>query len=201
MKAWRLIAAAAALCLFAHSNTALAAAENSQDASIQAKQGAFTRTQSAQTKSASAQRKRHSLSQRAKSRHAARRKSHKLAMHPKARHAANRHRSARAHVAIATGTYTSVEHDFSGIASFYWEGTHVATGARYNPDGLTAAHRTLPFGTRLKVTDLVSARSVVVTINDRGPFIAGRILDLSRGAAVALGMTERGVTRIKASVL
>jgi rare lipoprotein A len=77
----------------------------------------------------------------------------------------------------------------------------VATGARYNPDGLTAAHRTLPFGTRLRVTDLISNRSVVVTINDRGPFIAGRVLDLSRGAAQQLGMIGRGVTRIKASVI
>jgi peptidoglycan lytic transglycosylase len=91
--------------------------------------------------------------------------------------------------------------EFSGKASYYWEGSRVATGARYNPDGLTAAHRTLPFGTHLRVTDLISQRSVVVTINDRGPFIAGRVLDLSRGAAMVLGMTERGVTPIKATVM
>jgi rare lipoprotein A len=87
------------------------------------------------------------------------------------------------------------------MASYYWEGSRVASGGRYNPDGMTAAHRTLPFGTRLQVTDLVSKRSVVVTVNDRGPFIAGRILDLSRGAATALGMLNRGVTPIKATVM
>ena len=91
--------------------------------------------------------------------------------------------------------------DFSGTASYYWEGSQVASGGHYDPDGLTAAHRTLPFGTRLQVTDLISNRSVVVTVNDRGPFVAGRVLDLSRGAAQALGMIQRGVTRIHASVM
>lgn len=67
--------------------------------------------------------------------------------------------------------------------------------------GLTAAHRTLPFGTHLRVTDLKSRRSVVVTVNDRGPFIRGRTLDLSRGAALVLGMIERGMTQIKASIM
>jgi len=66
---------------------------------------------------------------------------------------------------------------------------------------MTAAHRTLPFGTRVHVTDLNSGRSVDVTINDRGPFVHGRVLDLSRGAAQALGMMARGVTRIRASVI
>jgi len=91
--------------------------------------------------------------------------------------------------------------DFFGTASYYWEDAEVATGARFNPDGLTAAHRTLPFGTHLRVTDLVSKRSVVVTVNDRGPFIEGRVLDLSRGAARVLGMLERGLTQIKAVIL
>jgi len=88
-----------------------------------------------------------------------------------------------------------------GYASFYSEGTHVATGARYRPEGLTAAHRTLPFGTRVRVKDLKSGRSVVVVINDRGPFVHGRVLDLSVGAARALGMETRGVGRIHADVL
>jgi rare lipoprotein A len=91
--------------------------------------------------------------------------------------------------------------NFSGIASYYWEDSLVATGAPFNPDGLTAAHRTLPFGTHLRVTDLVSRRSVVVTVNDRGPFVDGRVLDLSRGAARVLGMLERGLTKIKAVIL
>jgi rare lipoprotein A len=88
-----------------------------------------------------------------------------------------------------------------GYASFYGEGSHVATGARYNPEGLTAAHRTLPFGTKVRVRDLHSGRSVVVTINDRGPFVRGRVLDLSVGAARALGMQNRGVSRIQAEVM
>jgi rare lipoprotein A len=87
------------------------------------------------------------------------------------------------------------------MASYYWEGSRVADGGRFNPNGLTAAHRTLPFGTRLWVTDLISQRSVMVTINDRGPFIGNRVLDLSLGAAKALGMTARGVTRIRAVVM
>jgi rare lipoprotein A len=90
---------------------------------------------------------------------------------------------------------------FAGIASYYWEGEEVATGARYDPDGLTAAHRTLPFGTRLRVTDLTSKRHVIVTVNDRGPFIDGRILDLSRGAAQVLGMLDRGLAWIKAKII
>lgn len=123
-------------------------------------------------------------------------KSH-LKSHHDASHRKTRHIAARAGSRVArSGT-----REFVGTASYYWEGTEVATGAPYDPDGLTAAHRTLPFGTRLHVTDLVSRRSVDVTVNDRGPFIAGRILDLSRGAALVLGMIERGLTRIKASVM
>ena len=88
-----------------------------------------------------------------------------------------------------------------GYASFYGEGSRVATGARYNPEGLTAAHRTLPFGTKVRVRDMHSGKSVIVTINDRGPFVRGRVLDLSVGAARALGMQNRGVSRIQADVL
>ena len=125
----------------------------------------------------------------------------KLLHHLKARHNVQ-HRKPR-HLATRAGTksvWTGIR-EFFGTASYYWEDSEVATGARYDPDGLTAAHRTLPFGTRLRVTDLVSRRSVDVTVNDRGPFIAGRILDLSRGAALVLGMLERGLTQIKAIVL
>jgi len=104
------------------------------------------------------------------------------------------HRKAR-HVAYAG------PRSFTGIASYYWEGEEVATGARYNPDGLTAAHRTLPFGALVGVTNLANGKQTRVRINDRGPFIPGRILDLSRGAAQVLGMIERGLTRIKATIL
>ena len=77
-------------------------------------------------------------------------------------------------------------------------GSRTASGQRFNQNAMTAAHRTLPFGTRLKVTH--GGRSVVVTVNDRGPFIRGRVLDLSKGAAHAIGLTGRGVGRVVAEV-
>ena len=78
-----------------------------------------------------------------------------------------------------------------GLASWYETGKQTANGEAFRPDSLTAAHRSLPFGMRLKVVHPRSGRSIVVRINDRGPFIRGRVLDLSRGAARALGV--RGV--------
>ena len=89
---------------------------------------------------------------------------------------------------------------FAGKASYYGSesGARTASGARYNPMGMTAAHRSLPFGTKLKVTH--GSRSVVVTVNDRGPFIRGRVLDLSRGAAQVIGLTGRGVGHVVAEV-
>jgi rare lipoprotein A len=95
----------------------------------------------------------------------------------------------------------STPRSIEGVASYYWEGSRVASGGKYNPNGLTAAHRTLPFGTRVRVSDPKTNRSVVVTINDRGPFVHGRVLDLSLGAARALGMESRGVSRVHADVL
>jgi rare lipoprotein A len=90
---------------------------------------------------------------------------------------------------------------FSGMASFYGNesGSKTASGARFNQNAMTAAHRSLPFGTKLKVTH--GGRSVVVTINDRGPFIRGRVLDLSTGAARAVGLTSAGVGRVTAEVV
>jgi rare lipoprotein A len=88
-----------------------------------------------------------------------------------------------------------------GVASYYWQGQRVASGGWFNPEGLTAAHRTLPFGTRVRVTHLGNGRSVNVVINDRGPFIAGRIIDLARGAARVIGMTGQGLARVKVTVL
>ncbi len=109
-------------------------------------------------------------------------------------------------VARPIGLRDSIAPHFSprsieGIASFYWEGTRVASGAKFNPDGMTAAHRSLPFGTRVRVSDLKTHRSVVVTINDRGPFVQGRVLDLSLGAARVLGIESRGISRVHADVL
>jgi rare lipoprotein A len=91
--------------------------------------------------------------------------------------------------------------DIVGVASYYWQGQRTATGAWFNPSGMTAAHRTLPFGTKVRVTHLGSGRSVVVSINDRGPYIAGRIIDLSKGAAGVLGMHKQGVARVRVTVL
>jgi rare lipoprotein A len=90
---------------------------------------------------------------------------------------------------------------FSGMASYYGNesGSRTASGQRMNPNAMTAAHRSLPFGTKLRVTH--GGRSVVVTINDRGPFIRGRVLDLSTGAARAIGLTSRGVGRVVAEVM
>jgi rare lipoprotein A len=104
---------------------------------------------------------------------------------------------ANAAIAPSSGSGRS----FSGMASFYGNesGSKTASGQRFNQNAMTAAHRTLPFGTRLKVTH--GDRSVVVTINDRGPFIRGRVLDLSTGAARAIGLTGAGVGRVVAEVM
>lgn len=89
----------------------------------------------------------------------------------------------------------------TGVASFYWQPQRVASGGWFNPNAMTAAHKTLPFGTRVRVTHLGNGRSVVVTINDRGPYIAGRIIDLSKAAAGVIGMQGQGVARIRMTVL
>jgi rare lipoprotein A len=89
----------------------------------------------------------------------------------------------------------------SGVASYYWQGQRVASGGWFNPNAMTAAHKSLPFGTRVRVTHSGSGRSVDVTINDRGPFVAGRIIDLSRAAASVIGMTSQGVAKVKVMVL
>ena len=105
-------------------------------------------------------------------------------------------RDANASIAPSSGG-----HSFSGMASFYGNesGSKTASGQRFNQNALTAAHRSLPFGTKLRVTH--GGRSVVVTINDRGPFIRGRVLDLSTGAARAIGLTSAGVGRVTAEVI
>jgi rare lipoprotein A len=87
-----------------------------------------------------------------------------------------------------------------GVASWYGPGFHgqpTASGEIYNQNALTAAHPTLPLGTRVEVTNLANGKSVQVRINDRGPFVRGRKIDLSRGAARKLGMVEPGVGRVR----
>ena len=88
-----------------------------------------------------------------------------------------------------------------GTASYYWQPQALASGGRFNPNGLTAAHKTLPFGTRVRVTHLGNGRSVEVKINDRGPYVAGRIIDLSKAAASVIGMTAQGVARVGVEIL
>lgn len=83
-----------------------------------------------------------------------------------------------------------------GTASWYALHSRTASGERMNPAALTAAHRTLPFGTKLKVTNQRNGKSVVVRINDRGPFIKGRVLDLSKAAASRLGFISSGHTKV-----
>jgi rare lipoprotein A len=86
-------------------------------------------------------------------------------------------------------------------ASYYSAGHRTASGEHFNPNGFTAASRTLPFGTRLHVTNPATGRSVEVRINDRGPFVRGRELDLARGAAAALGMIGRGTANLQVARL
>ncbi|MGB2594285.1 MAG: septal ring lytic transglycosylase RlpA family protein [Pseudolabrys sp.] len=91
---------------------------------------------------------------------------------------------------------------FSGVAAFYstnYAG-RTACGERYDPKKYTAAHRSLPFGTRLRITDPRSQRSVIVVVNDRGPFTRGRVLDLSLAAAKALHMIDRGLMKVTANI-
>jgi len=89
-----------------------------------------------------------------------------------------------------------------GLASFYnHRNARTASGEKFNSRDLTAAHRTLPFGTRVRVTELASGRSVTVRINDRGPFIPGRIVDVSKSAAEELGIVGRGIARVKLDVV
>ena len=98
--------------------------------------------------------------------------------------------------------YAGSVKQISGVAAYYDKGYagRTACGERYDPDKFTAAHRTLPFGTRLLVTDARTHRSVVVTVNDRGPFNKGRMLDLSLAAAKALHMIDRGLIHVTAVV-
>lgn len=91
-----------------------------------------------------------------------------------------------------------------GAASYYgreFHGGATASGEKFDMNALTAAHKTLPFGTRVRVTNLANKKSVVVRINDRGPFVKGRIIDLSYAAAKKIGMVEAGVVRVEISVV
>lgn len=97
-----------------------------------------------------------------------------------------------------------IEHLGHGRASFYgrrFAGRPTASGERFDPQGLTAAHRTLPFGSRVRVTNPANGRSVVVRINDRGPFHSRRVIDISRAAAEEIGLVSRGVGEVELELL
>jgi rare lipoprotein A len=132
-------------------------------------------------------------------------KSHRHHGHHHSHHASNSSdgassgswRDANAAIAPSSGS----GHSFSGMASFYGNesGSKTASGQRFNQEAMTCAHRSLPFGTKLRVTH--GGRSIVVTVNDRGPFIRGRVLDLSTAAARAVGLTSAGVGHVTAEVI
>ena len=128
----------------------------------------------------------------AKSRH---HRHHHHHAHHAAKAAGSDWRNANASMGSTSG------HSFSGMASYYGNesGSRTASGARFNQNAMTCAHRSLPFGTKLRVTH--RGQGVVVTVNDRGPFIKGRVLDLSTGAARAVGLTGAGVGRVTAEVV
>jgi rare lipoprotein A len=101
---------------------------------------------------------------------------------------------------IQSAAFTPPHHAVEGLASYYWQGQQTASGETFDRTAMTAAHRTLAFGTRVRVTNLGNGRSVLVRINDRGPFVPGRVIDLSDAAAEALGMRAQGLARVKIEI-
>jgi rare lipoprotein A len=109
-----------------------------------------------------------------------------------------------AEVAIDQNDEPRVEHVGSGEASYYGRelaGNRTASGERFNPGALTAAHRTLPLGSKLRVTNKTNGKSVVVRINDRGPFVGKRLVDVSFAAAQQIGMVRAGKAMVKLELL
>ena len=107
-------------------------------------------------------------------------------------------------VACAAPSLAGKAYTEEGLASWYgkkFQGKKTASGEKFDMHKLTAAHRTLPFGTRVKVTRIDNGKSVVVKINDRGPFVKGRIIDLSKAAAKKLDMINAGVARVRIKVV
>ena len=104
-------------------------------------------------------------------------------------------------LAACQTTESSQLNNTTVVSSWYQSGTKTASGQRFDPNGLSAAHRTLPFGTKLRLTNPNNGKSIIVTVNDRGPFIRGTGLDVSRGAAQQLGFIRKGKTRLVMQVL
>ena len=103
--------------------------------------------------------------------------------------------------ALPKGSIAGGGHSLSGVASYYWQDQKTASGERFDKMAMTAAHKTLPFGTRVRVTNVANGQSVVVRINDRGPFKGGRVIDLSYAAAGAISMRDKGLAPVKIQVV
>lgn len=95
----------------------------------------------------------------------------------------------------------SAEHALDGIASYYWEDQLTASGEAFDKRAMTAAHPTLPLGTKVRVTNLGNGQSAVLRINDRGPFVPGRIIDVSEAAADILGMRQTGLAPVRVDLV
>ena len=107
----------------------------------------------------------------------------------------------RKHTRVASHSRGDAKTASHGVASYYTEGTKTASGEKFNTLEMTAAHPTLPFGTKLRVTNVDSGRSVTVRVNDRGPYVQGRVVDVSYSAADALGMVGKGIAKVKLDVV
>ena len=122
-------------------------------------------------------------------------------------------RARETHVSVVRRQVTPTEHHVAlatpargadkggGVASFYSEGRSTASGEKFDPNELTAAHPSLPFGTKLRVTNTATGKSVTVRVNDRGPYVPGRVVDVSYSAAQALGMVHSGTANVKLDVV
>jgi rare lipoprotein A len=125
---------------------------------------------------------------------------------PSRQAAVERHREAprvsvvRRHDAPSDNIFAS-KPSSGGLASFYSEGHSTASGEKFDPNELTAAHPSLPFGTKLRVTNTTTGKSVTVRVNDRGPYVPGRVVDVSYSAAQALGMVRSGTANVKLDVV
>lgn len=118
-------------------------------------------------------------------------------------------RARQTHVSVVRREAAPAEHRVAtagpaaggGVASFYTEDANTASGEKYDPRELTAAHPSLPFGTKLRVTNTTTGKSVTVRVNDRGPYVPGRVVDVSYSAAQALGMVNAGTAKVKLDVV
>ncbi|MCQ0989369.1 septal ring lytic transglycosylase RlpA family protein [Jiella marina] len=105
---------------------------------------------------------------------------------------------------VSAEAFAGAKQAASGNASYYgkrFHGRTTANGERFNMNAMTAAHKTLPFGTKVRVTNSRNGKSVVVRINDRGPYHGGRVIDLSRAAASRIGMIHSGTAPVKIDIL